>query len=136
MKLTATIPILSTILLATTTAQSYTELKPNFLENGSKKFAFVGLMGGSSHFNWVLSIGDELGERGHDFVFISSVSTYNLVSTPAINCVFSRMKMRAMPSLMLTSNLTPMALEVFMIDQKQQGFSKLNEAIHLYLLAL
>lgn len=68
------IPVLSVLLLATN-AQSYTELKPNFVDKiGSKNFAFVGLMGGSSHFNWVLSIGNQLCERGHNFTFIASVS--------------------------------------------------------------
>ncbi|KAI8875056.1 glycosyltransferase family 1 protein [Backusella circina FSU 941] len=36
-----------------------------------KKMGFAGAIGGSSHFNWVLSIMDELADRGHNITFFA-----------------------------------------------------------------
>jgi hypothetical protein len=38
-----------------------------------KKMGFAGAIGGSSHFNWVLSIMDELADRGHNITFFAKV---------------------------------------------------------------
>lgn len=52
------------------------EFKPTFQdESCSKNIAFFSAFGGSSHVSWVLSIGNELGIRGHNFTFITVVST-------------------------------------------------------------
>lgn len=42
--------------------------------NGYKNIAFAVFIGGSSHYNWVLSIGEELGQRGHNVTFLTGVS--------------------------------------------------------------
>ncbi|OBZ83696.1 UDP-glucuronosyltransferase 3A2 [Choanephora cucurbitarum] len=41
-------------------------------DQGFKKVAFFASIGGSSHYNWVLSICDELGSRGHNVTFLTS----------------------------------------------------------------
>lgn len=54
-------------------------MKPNFKElSGYKNIAFGASIGGSSHVNWVLSIGEELGIRGHNVSFFTTVSDTNL----------------------------------------------------------
>jgi hypothetical protein len=48
--------------------------KPTFRDlDGYKNIAFSAFVGGSSHYNWVLSIGEELGQRGHNFSFLTWV---------------------------------------------------------------
>ncbi|KAL7328265.1 hypothetical protein PS15p_206559 [Mucor circinelloides] len=53
-------------------AQSNLNLQPTFQNDGGKNIAFFCTIGGASHYNWVLSIGDELGSRGHNFTFLTS----------------------------------------------------------------
>jgi hypothetical protein len=50
------------------------ELTPTYTENNTKNIAFFAAIGGASHYNWVLSVGEELGLRGHNFTFLCSVS--------------------------------------------------------------
>ena len=45
-----------------------------YQDQGFKKVAFFAAMGGSSHYNWVLNICDELGSRGHNTTFLTAVS--------------------------------------------------------------
>jgi hypothetical protein len=40
----------------------------------SKKIGFSGTGGGSTHFNWVLAIMDELADRGHNVTFFAKVN--------------------------------------------------------------
>jgi hypothetical protein len=40
----------------------------------AKNIAFVGAIGGASHYNWVLTILDELSERKHNVTFFTNVS--------------------------------------------------------------
>lgn len=64
-------------LLAASTAQAQStllELKSTIQDAQRKNIAFFSIMGGTSHYNWVLSIGQELGQRGHTFYFLSAVS--------------------------------------------------------------
>ena len=50
-------------------------MKPTFKQElGYKNIAFGAAMGGSSHITWALSIGEELGIRGHNFTFVTTVS--------------------------------------------------------------
>ena len=52
------------------------ELEPTFQnEHASKNIAFFAPFGGSSHISWVLSIGNELAMRGHNFTFLTVVSS-------------------------------------------------------------
>ena len=65
-------------LLAVSTAQAQStllELKSTIQDAQRKNIAFFSVLGGTSHYNWVLSIGEELGQRGHTFYFLSAVST-------------------------------------------------------------
>ncbi|KAI8359807.1 hypothetical protein BD560DRAFT_437506 [Blakeslea trispora] len=49
------------------------ELKTTYYRDlGFKKIAFFSAVGGSSHYNWVLSICEELGQRGHNTTFLTS----------------------------------------------------------------
>lgn len=50
------------------------DLVPTFQNEGNKNIVFAAYTGGSSHYNWVLDIGDELVARGHNFTFMTSVS--------------------------------------------------------------
>jgi hypothetical protein len=50
------------------------ELAPTYKENNTKNVAFFAVVGGASHYNWVLSISEELGLRGHNVTFLCSVS--------------------------------------------------------------
>lgn len=50
------------------------EMQPSFREGDLKNIAFTALIGGSSHHNWVLSTIDELGDRGHNVSYLTSVS--------------------------------------------------------------
>ncbi|OBZ88258.1 UDP-glucuronosyltransferase 2B9 [Choanephora cucurbitarum] len=43
-----------------------------YQDQGFKKVAFFAAMGGSSHYNWVLNICDELGSRGHNTTFLTA----------------------------------------------------------------
>ncbi|GAN04448.1 UDP-glucosyl transferase family protein [Mucor ambiguus] len=48
------------------------ELEPTFQQkHASKNIAFFAPFGGASHMNWVLSIGNELGMRGHNITFLT-----------------------------------------------------------------
>jgi hypothetical protein len=49
-------------------------LENTFKNNSHKNVAFFATFGGSSHYNWVLSVVDELGSRGHNSFFITGVS--------------------------------------------------------------
>ncbi|KAL7321826.1 hypothetical protein PS15m_001554 [Mucor circinelloides] len=63
------------ILLAASTAQAQStlqELKSTIQDAQRKNIAFFSVTGGTSHYNWVLSIGEELGQRGHTFYFLSA----------------------------------------------------------------
>lgn len=64
-------------LLAASTAHAQStllELKSTIQDAQRKNIAFFSVTGGTSHYNWVLSIGEELGQRGHNFYFLSAVS--------------------------------------------------------------
>lgn len=50
------------------------DMEPTFRDGNHKKIAFAASIGGSSHINWVLSICDELGNRGHNVSFLTTVS--------------------------------------------------------------
>jgi hypothetical protein len=54
------------------------EMQPIFREGNYKNIAFSALVGGSSHHNWVLSIIDELGQRGHNVSYLTTVSLINI----------------------------------------------------------
>jgi hypothetical protein len=49
-------------------------MKQTFRYGNYKNIAFSASIGGASHINWVLSIGDELGLRGHNVSFLTTVS--------------------------------------------------------------
>ncbi|KAL0142477.1 hypothetical protein V8B55DRAFT_1498356 [Mucor lusitanicus] len=53
-------------------AQSNLNLQPTFQNDGGKNIVFFSTIGGASHYNWVLNIGDELGSRGHNVTFLTS----------------------------------------------------------------
>lgn len=61
------------LFMASAHAQSNLNLQSTFQNDGGKNIAFFCTIGGASHYNWVLSIGDELGLRGHNFTFLTSV---------------------------------------------------------------
>ncbi|KAF1802140.1 hypothetical protein V8B55DRAFT_1477376 [Mucor lusitanicus] len=66
-----------------------TELEPTFQQkHASKNIAFFAPFGGSSHMNWVLNIGNELGMRGHNFTFLT-VDDYTKLgrSSPYVNTI-------------------------------------------------
>ena len=48
-------------------------LKPTYYDGGHKNIAFFAAFGGSSHSIWVLDICNELGRRGHNVTYITSV---------------------------------------------------------------
>lgn len=50
-------------------------LQPTFRDTGYKNIAFSVSPGGSSHHNWVLSIMDLLGQRGHNTTYLTTVKT-------------------------------------------------------------
>ncbi|GAN02803.1 UDP-glucoronosyl and UDP-glucosyl transferase [Mucor ambiguus] len=63
------------ILLAISVAQAQStllELRSTIQDAQRKNIAFFSVIGGTSHYNWVLSIGQELGQRGHTFYFLSA----------------------------------------------------------------
>ncbi|KAI8636692.1 hypothetical protein BD408DRAFT_355160 [Parasitella parasitica] len=60
------------LLLSSILAQSNSNLEPTFQNGGQKNIAFFCVVGGASHYNWVLNIGDELGRRGHNFTFLTA----------------------------------------------------------------
>lgn len=64
----------SLLICSTTRAQTLLELKSTIHNADRKNIAFFSVVGGSSHYTWVLSIGEELGQRGHNFYFLSEVS--------------------------------------------------------------
>lgn len=66
----------SLLICSTTRAQTLLELKPTIQDADRKNIAFFSVTGGSSHYTWVLSIGEELGQRGHNFYFLSAVSLH------------------------------------------------------------
>lgn len=49
-------------------------LEPSFREGNLKNIALGIRGGGSSHHNWVLSIADVLGQRGHNVSYLTMVS--------------------------------------------------------------
>ncbi|KAI8073485.1 uncharacterized protein B0P05DRAFT_604795 [Gilbertella persicaria] len=53
-------------------AESISQLKPTYFDNGLKNIAFFSVFGGSSHSLWVLDIGNELGRRGHNITYLTS----------------------------------------------------------------
>lgn len=53
------------------------ELQPTFREGNYKHVVFGASIGGSSHHNWVLSILDEVGQRGHRASYLTTVSICN-----------------------------------------------------------
>lgn len=50
------------------------EMRPTFRQGNFKNIAFSVGGGGSSHHNWVLSIVDLLGQRGHNISYLTTVS--------------------------------------------------------------
>lgn len=62
------------LLISSTHAQSNLNLQSTFQNDNHKNIAFFAVIGGASHYNWVINIGDELGSRGHNFTFLTSVS--------------------------------------------------------------
>jgi hypothetical protein len=63
-------------LVSSAVAQSNLNLQSTFQNDNHKNIAFFAVIGGASHYNWVLNIGDELGLRGHNFTFLTSVSIH------------------------------------------------------------
>jgi hypothetical protein len=64
----------ASLLVASATAEAL-QMKATFKDiGGYKNIAFGAVLGGASHYNWVLSIGEELGQRGHNVSFLTSVS--------------------------------------------------------------
>ncbi|KAI8380716.1 hypothetical protein BD560DRAFT_386907 [Blakeslea trispora] len=56
-------------------ASNADELETTYYQNlGFKNVIFYACIGGASHYNWVLSILDELGSRGHNVSFLTSES--------------------------------------------------------------
>jgi hypothetical protein len=67
--------LLAASLLASFVAADALQMKPTYRDlNGYKNIIFSATIGGSSHYNWVLEISDELARRGHNVTFISTVS--------------------------------------------------------------
>lgn len=98
------------ILLAASTAQAQStlqELKSTIQDAQRKNIAFFSVVGGTSHYNWVLSIGEELGQRGHTFYFLSAVSLVVAVVESDVCGAnwYNRTKMLDMVSLSLMSRL-------------------------------
>lgn len=56
------------------------EMQPSFRDGNYKNIAFTALVGGSSHHNWALSIIDELGDRGHNVSYLTTVSGMPIVN--------------------------------------------------------
>ncbi|KAI7889149.1 uncharacterized protein EV154DRAFT_553305 [Mucor mucedo] len=48
------------------------DMKPTFRDENYKKIAFSASIGGAPHINWVLSICNELGLRGHNLSFLTT----------------------------------------------------------------
>lgn len=76
MKLPTLSLISCSLLLSIANAQT---LEPTYSIDSHKNVAFFAVFGGSSHINWVLNIMDELGSRGHNATFITSVSLHSIV---------------------------------------------------------
>jgi hypothetical protein len=88
MKFSQKKPVLSLLCLSLLAGShaDLVDMKPNFKEvRGYKNVVFGASVGGSSHINWVLSIGEELGIRGHNVTFLTTVSDKFLIF---INCTF------------------------------------------------
>lgn len=49
------------------------ELQPTFRQDNYKHIAFSASIGGSSHHHWVLSIMDNLAQRGHNLSYLTTV---------------------------------------------------------------
>lgn len=64
--------ILASLLVFLTT--NALEIQPTFREGDYKNIAFGVSIGGSSHHNWVLSIIDLLGQRGHNLSYLATAS--------------------------------------------------------------
>ncbi|KAI8887256.1 glycosyltransferase family 1 protein [Backusella circina FSU 941] len=69
--------LLSLSLLSTATAAEQATIFQTFRE--PKNIGFAGGMSGSSHYTWVLTIMDELAERGHKIIFFSKEDNLRLV---------------------------------------------------------
>ncbi|KAI9476185.1 MAG: hypothetical protein EXX96DRAFT_507204 [Benjaminiella poitrasii] len=59
-------------LISCAIAQASHRLEPTYTNDSYKNIAFFAAFGGSSHYNWVLNIGNELGARGHNVSFLTS----------------------------------------------------------------
>lgn len=79
MKLSTLSIISSSLLLSVVNAQSTPKtLERTYNEDSFKNLAFFAAFGGSSHYNWVLTVMDELGLRGHNTTFITNVRIYSM----------------------------------------------------------
>lgn len=72
--LSAIVTISSSIFLLVDAQSNNLPLESYFKNNSQKNVAFFAHFGGSSHMNWVLNVVDELGSRGHNAFFITTVS--------------------------------------------------------------
>ncbi|KAI7889146.1 uncharacterized protein EV154DRAFT_467773 [Mucor mucedo] len=72
MKFSSKKPVLSLLAATLLVGSNALEMQPSFREGNFKNIAFTALIGGSSHHNWVLSIIDELGDRGHNVSYLTS----------------------------------------------------------------
>lgn len=54
------------------------DIKPTFRDKNYKNIVFAASVGGASHINWVLSICEELGLRGHNLSFLTTVSLWKI----------------------------------------------------------
>ncbi|KAG2235679.1 hypothetical protein BDF21DRAFT_355458 [Thamnidium elegans] len=68
----ASLTLLSATLVCATV--NALELQPTFREGNYKHVAFSASIGGSSHHNWVLSILDEVGQRGHKASYLTTTT--------------------------------------------------------------
>jgi hypothetical protein len=66
--------LLSLFLISPSAATEEPIISQTFRE--PKNIAFAGGLSGSSHYTWVLSIMNELAERGHNTTFFTKVSEY------------------------------------------------------------
>lgn len=64
----------ASLLVCSATANTLLQMKHTFRDiEGPKNIAFCAIMGGASHYTWVLSIEEELGQRGHNVSLVTTV---------------------------------------------------------------
>ncbi|KAI7891094.1 uncharacterized protein EV154DRAFT_589009 [Mucor mucedo] len=110
-------------------------LQPTFRDTGYKNIAFSVSPGGSSHHNWVLSIMDLLGQRGHNTTYLTTTEetrfskSYHHVKTVDIgpSVVFDQMALlKELSSGKSMLHVMPKVMKAWSGNHERDYFTLLN----------